>query len=192
MSAGPSQRDYRNIADVTETDFRPIWLRAPIAEFYRLPSETPHLEFSFEGGEIVAGISVPKTEAGRRSTYLKVRDREPFAFALASAAVTLAMDGALGGVATRPWRAREAEVLLNNRIIDREIALAAGRAAFADARAGSHNALPHALRSVRLRLPDKAEIHILLAGIPRHRADGPEAGNGLHMCDHAGAHALVR
>jgi xanthine dehydrogenase YagS FAD-binding subunit len=120
----------------------------PIAEFYRLPGETPQLEFSIEAGEIVTGISVPKTEAGRRSTYLKVRDRESYAFALASAAVALAMDGdrvrqahiALGGVATRPWRAREAEALLNNRTIDREIALAAGRAAFAEARAGSHNA----------------------------------------------------
>ncbi|SFB56000.1 xanthine dehydrogenase YagS FAD-binding subunit [Rhizobium sp. NFR07] len=120
----------------------------PIAEFYRLPGGTPHLEFSIEGGEIVTGISVPKTEAGKNSTYLKVRDRESYAFALASAAVALAMDGdrvrrahiALGGVATRPWRAHEAETLLNGQTIDREIALAAGRSAFADASAGEHNA----------------------------------------------------
>jgi xanthine dehydrogenase YagS FAD-binding subunit len=120
----------------------------PIAEFYRLPGETPHLEFSIEAGEIVTGISVPKTEAGRNSTYLKVRDRESYAFALASAAVALAMDGdrvrqahiALGGVATRPWRAREAETLLNGQAISREAAMAAGRAAFADASAGEHNA----------------------------------------------------
>ncbi|MBP2562170.1 xanthine dehydrogenase YagS FAD-binding subunit [Neorhizobium galegae] len=120
----------------------------PIAEFYLLPGKTPHFEFAIMPGEIVTGISVPKTEAGRRSTYLKVRDRESYAFALASAAVALAMDGdhvrrahiALGGVATRPWRAREAESLLNGRAIDAEIALAAGRAAFADARAGKHNA----------------------------------------------------
>ncbi|WP_117196037.1 FAD binding domain-containing protein [Rhizobium terrae] len=120
----------------------------PIAEFYRLPGDTPHLEFEIEAGEIVTGISVPKTEAGRNSTYLKVRDRESYAFALASAAVALAMDGdhirqaniALGGVATRPWRAREAEALLNLRTIEPDIALAAGRAAFADARPGEHNA----------------------------------------------------
>lgn len=120
----------------------------PIAEFYRLPGNTPHLEFAIEAGEIVTGISVPKTEAGKNSTYLKVRDRESYAFALASAAVALAMEGdhvrgvhiALGGVATRPWRAREAEALLNGRTIDREIALAAGRAAFANASAGEHNA----------------------------------------------------
>lgn len=120
----------------------------PIAEFYRLPGDTPHLEFAIEAGEIVTGISVPKTEAGRNSTYLKVRDRESYAFALASAAVALAMEGdqvrqahiALGGVATRPWRAHEAEAVLSGRAIDREIALAAGRAAFADAQAGEHNA----------------------------------------------------
>lgn len=96
----------------------------------------------------MTGISVPKTGAGRNSTYLIVRDRESYAFALASAAVALQMEGdrvrqehiALGGVATRPWRAREAEALLTSRTIDREIALAAGRAAFADARAGEHNA----------------------------------------------------
>lgn len=120
----------------------------PIAEFYRLPGDTPHIEFAIEAGEIVTGISVPKTEAGKNSTYLKVRDRESYAFALASAAVALAMDGdrvrqahvALGGVATRPWRAREAEAFLNGQAINREIALAAGRAAFADASAGEHNA----------------------------------------------------
>ncbi|WP_037086807.1 FAD binding domain-containing protein [Neorhizobium vignae] len=120
----------------------------PIAEFYRLPGDTPHLEFAIEAGEIVTGISVPKTEAGRNSTYLKVRDRESYAFALASAAVALAMDGdhvrhahiALGGVATRPWRAREAEELLTGRSIEPDIALAAGKAAFAEARPGAHNA----------------------------------------------------
>lgn len=120
----------------------------PISEFYLLPGETPHLEFAIGRGEIVTGISVPKTVAGRNSTYLKVRDRESYAFALASAAVALAMDGdhvrqahiALGGVATRPWRAREAEDFLKGRYIGPEIALAAGRAAFADARAGEHNA----------------------------------------------------
>lgn len=120
----------------------------PISEFYLLPGETPHREFSILAGEIVTGISVPKTEAGRRSTYLKVRDRESYAFALVSAAVALVMEGdrvrqahiALGGVATRPWRAHEAEAVLNGRAIDRENALAAGRAAFVHAQAGAHNA----------------------------------------------------
>ncbi|MFC5359040.1 FAD binding domain-containing protein [Azospirillum himalayense] len=120
----------------------------PISELYRPPSRTPHLEFTIGREEIVTGISVPKTAAGRNSTYLKVRDRESYAFALVSAAVALEMDGdrvrqahvALGGVATVPWRARPAEALLRGETLDRERALEAARAAFAEARAGRHNA----------------------------------------------------
>ncbi|MEN7538208.1 FAD binding domain-containing protein [Aurantiacibacter flavus] len=119
----------------------------PILEFFRLPESAPHIEFALSPGEIVTGISVPKTQAGRRSTYHKVRDRESFAFALASAAVVLSMDGdrvesahiALGGVATRPWRAREAEVQLKGQSLTHERALAAARASFAGASAGQHN-----------------------------------------------------
>lgn len=119
-----------------------------IAQFYRPPGETPHLEFTLSPEEIVTGILVPKTAAGRHSTYLKVRDRESYAFALASAAVALEMQGvrvrqahvALGGMATQPWRARQTEALLRGQPLDRDRALAAARAAFADARPGHHNA----------------------------------------------------
>lgn len=120
----------------------------PIAEFYLLPGKTPHLEFDIGQGEIITGISVPKSDAGRNSTYLKVRDRQSYAFALASAAVALKMDGgrvtralvALGGVGTRPWRAGAAERHLTGQTLDRAVALDAAKAAFADARAGKHNA----------------------------------------------------
>jgi xanthine dehydrogenase YagS FAD-binding subunit len=121
--------------------------RVPISEFYRLPESTPHLEFALAPGEIVTGIWVPKTDAGRRSTYHKVRDREAYAFALASAAVALSIEGdrvdrahiALGGVATRPWRARETEALLQGQRLTYELALTAARAPFAAARAGKQN-----------------------------------------------------
>jgi xanthine dehydrogenase YagS FAD-binding subunit len=120
----------------------------PISELYLLPGETPHLEFTIGPEEIVTGISVPKTGAGRNSTYLKIRDRESYAFAVASAAVALDMDGdrvrqahiALGGVATRPWRARQTEALLQGHPLTRERALDAARAAFAGAKTGHHNA----------------------------------------------------
>ncbi|RAH96099.1 FAD-binding molybdopterin dehydrogenase [Acuticoccus sediminis] len=120
----------------------------PVADLYRLPGETPHLEFTLRPGEIVTAITVPATAAGRRSTYHKVRERESYAFALASAAVALEMDGntvaeariALGGVATVPWRARAAEAVLAGATLTRDRALEAGRAAFADARSGRHNA----------------------------------------------------
>ncbi|MAM58651.1 MAG: FAD-binding molybdopterin dehydrogenase [Salinicola sp.] len=119
----------------------------PIADFYLLPQDTPDREFSLEPGELVIEIRVPKTAAGRASTYHKVRDRESYAFALAAAAVALRIEGgqvrqahiALGGVATKPWRSREAEAALRGRAPTRENALAAGRAALAGAKAGRHN-----------------------------------------------------
>ncbi len=119
----------------------------PVAELYRLPGSTPQLEFTLQPGEMITAIVVPKTPAGRLSTYLKVRDRESYAYALASAAVALEMDGdtvtrariVLGGVATKPWRASAAEAALSGKPLTPETALAAGRAAFSDAKAGRHN-----------------------------------------------------
>ncbi|MBM0106618.1 xanthine dehydrogenase family protein subunit M [Steroidobacter sp. S1-65] len=118
-----------------------------IDDFYQLPGSTPHIEFAMAPGEIVTGITIPKTDAGRRSTYHKIRDRESYAFALASAAVALSMDGdevrqahvALGGVATRPWRASETEALLQGQTLTYERALDAARASFNGARPGAHN-----------------------------------------------------
>lgn len=120
----------------------------PIAELYRLPADTPHREFNLHPGELVTAITVRKTPAGRASTYHKIRDRESYAFALASAAVALEMDGAtvrtariaLGGVATRPWRSPAAEAVVAGSPLTPDLALRAGRAAFADARSGQHNA----------------------------------------------------
>jgi xanthine dehydrogenase YagS FAD-binding subunit len=119
----------------------------PMADLYRLPGLTPHLEFTLRPGEIITAIVVPKTTAGLRSTYHKIRDRESYAFALASAAVALDMDGdtvrrahvALGGVATRPWRASGAEALLAGQRLTRDTALSAGHAALSGAQAGQHN-----------------------------------------------------
>lgn len=119
-----------------------------IRELHREPGDTPHLETVLAGDELIVRIRVPATRLGRASTYHKIRDRESYAFALASAAVALALRHdqviaarvALGGVATRPWRAYEAERLLTGRRLTRERALAAGNAAFAAARQLQHNA----------------------------------------------------
>jgi xanthine dehydrogenase YagS FAD-binding subunit len=96
---------------------------------------------------LILRIRVPVTAAGRASTYHKIRDRESYAFALASAAVALRFDGdavqeariAIGGVATRPWRATQAEQSLIGRPLDREAARAAGELALQGAKAGHHN-----------------------------------------------------
>lgn len=119
----------------------------PISDFYLLPGSTPQLEFALESGEMITAVTVPRTTAGRRSSYQKIGDRDNFYFAQASAAVALDMDGdivrrahvALGGVATRPWRATAAEWLLIGKRISRETALSAGHAALEGARPGRLN-----------------------------------------------------
>lgn len=119
----------------------------PLAKLYCKPETTPQTEHSLNPSDIVTAITIQKTAAGRASTYHKIRDRESFAFALASAAVAIEIEGAivrdiriaLGGVATVPWRAREAETIIAGRTLTRELAVEAGRAAFQDARPGRHN-----------------------------------------------------
>jgi xanthine dehydrogenase YagS FAD-binding subunit len=92
----------------------------PIDDFFLLPGDTPELEHPMEHGELMLGIDVPGAPIAQRSTYLKVRDRQSYEFALVSVAAALAVeDGviadvrlALGGVGTKPWRARRAEAQL--------------------------------------------------------------------------------
>jgi xanthine dehydrogenase YagS FAD-binding subunit len=118
-----------------------------LADLHLEPRDTPQREHTLAPDELVLRIRVPVTPAGRGSTYLKIRDRESYAFALASAAVGLTLtDGrvgecriALGGVATRPWRASAAERLLSGQPLTDETARAAGEAALAGARAGNLN-----------------------------------------------------
>jgi xanthine dehydrogenase YagS FAD-binding subunit len=119
-----------------------------LESLHREPGATPHVETTLAPDELILRIRVPATPLGRASTFHKIRDRESYAFALASAAVALGMDGdtvrearvALGGVATRPWRAREAERALVGRPLTEASARAAGDAAFAGARPGRENA----------------------------------------------------
>lgn len=91
-----------------------------IADFHLLPGATPGRETLLEHGELVESIDLPASALAQRSTYIKVRDRASYEFALVSAAAALDVaDGmirgarlALGGVAPKPWRASEAEALL--------------------------------------------------------------------------------
>lgn len=119
----------------------------PLEQLHREPGDTPHVETTLAPDELIVRIRVPVTPVGRASTYLKIRDRESYAFALTSAAVALRMSGptvreariALGGVATRPWRARAAEQRLVGHTLDAAAARAAGIAATEGARPGTHN-----------------------------------------------------
>lgn len=120
----------------------------PLADFHRLPAEHPELETALEPGEIVTEVFVPKRPFARRSAYVKSRDRASYAFALASAAAALELDGeqiksvrvALGGVGTKPWRASETEALLIGKPAVRETFEAAARSCVSGARSTPHNA----------------------------------------------------
>jgi xanthine dehydrogenase YagS FAD-binding subunit len=111
------------------------------ADLHVAPGDNPSVETTLRPGELITAFRVPALPFARRSLYLKIRDRQSYEFALASAAVALDLDGALvrearialGGVATRPWRAREAEEHLRGKMLDQASARAAAEAAFAAA-----------------------------------------------------------
>lgn len=122
--------------------------RLDVSKLHRLPGDTPQIETMLAPGELITAIFVPAGAWTRRSHYVKVRDRDSYQYAITSAAVALDMDGpvireariALGGVATVPWRAREAEDLLRGARLDEAIASQAGEAAFKSAVPHKHNA----------------------------------------------------
>ena len=115
-------------------------------DFHRLPGQTPQFDTVLEQGELITSIDLPAFSG--RSHYLKVRERASYAYALVSCAVTMEMDGenlrrvrvALGGVAHKPWRAREAEAFLAGKKPSAELFREAARLAFANAKPLQHNA----------------------------------------------------
>jgi xanthine dehydrogenase YagS FAD-binding subunit len=119
----------------------------PFAALHRTPDNTPHLEHTLAPGDLIIAFEIPDTPFARRSLYLKIRDRESYEFALASAAVALDLDGdtvkdariALGGVATVPWRSQEAEAKLKGQHLDEDTLATAAEAAFAQASPREHN-----------------------------------------------------
>ena len=125
----------------------------PFAEMHVAPGRTPEVETRLAPGDLILGFEMPIEPWFSRSLYLKIRDRESYEFALTSAAVALDLEGgrvlqariALGGLATVPWRAREAEETLVGRTLDEAICQRAAEAALSDARPREHNAFKVAL-----------------------------------------------
>ncbi len=121
--------------------------RIAFADLHRWPGATPDVETILAPGELITFIDVPAGPHTRRSRYVKIRDRQSYQFALAAAAVALDLDGnsvrdariALGGVATVPWRAPQAEAALRGKTLDETTARAAADAAFASAKTYGHN-----------------------------------------------------
>jgi xanthine dehydrogenase YagS FAD-binding subunit len=118
-----------------------------VLEFYRVPGDTPDVENALAPDELITGITFPISSVSRRSTYLKVRDRAQYDFALASAAVGMDIEHgrisetriALGGVATIPWRALEAERVLAGERASRGAFERAAETALAGARGYGQN-----------------------------------------------------
>jgi xanthine dehydrogenase YagS FAD-binding subunit len=133
-----------------------------IDDFFLLPGDTPEREHPLEHGELITAIEVPATPVARRSVYLKFRDRESYEFALASVAAAVRIeDGAvaevrlaLGGVGTKPWRARRAEASLRGE--------PATEASFAEAaRQELAMAAPRPLNAFKVELAQRAIVRAL-------------------------------
>ena len=108
-------------------------------DLHVLPGDMPHRETTLAPGDLITRFDVPAGPWTRRSLYVKVRDRESYEFALASAVVGLDMRESvvhearigLGGLTAKPWRSREAEAVLQGRTLDESAAQQAAAAAFA-------------------------------------------------------------
>jgi xanthine dehydrogenase YagS FAD-binding subunit len=120
----------------------------PFQDFHRLPGNTPDQETNLAPDELIVAVDLPAHPFAARSTYLKIRDRASYAFALVSVAAAVHMDPsgkilaarvALGGVAHKPWRALEAEAALQGKAPDNDVFRAAADAALTAARGYEHN-----------------------------------------------------
>jgi xanthine dehydrogenase YagS FAD-binding subunit len=139
------------------------------ADFHRLPGKTPNVDTNLEHGELITAVDVPALPFARRSTYLKVRDRATYAFALVSVATVLDISDdrtireariALGGVAHKPWRATDAETQLAGQPANEQSFAAAAQTALAAATAYRYNAfkIDLAKRSIVRALATTAAI----------------------------------
>lgn len=137
----------------------------PADDFFLLPEDRPHIEHPIGPGEMIVGLEIPVSAALRRSHYLKVRDRESYEFAIASAAVGLELEAdgrtirevrvALGGVATKPWRARQVEAALAGRPLDEQSIRSASRLA-------TEGAISHGANGFKIELAQRVVARALL------------------------------
>jgi len=145
------------------------------ADFHRLPGDTPQIDSNLRADEIITAIELPRKGFARNYTYLKIRDRLSYAFALVSVAVGLEIEGdtikearlALGGVAHKPWRDRQAEAQLNGAPATHETFLHAADTVLRDARGFGHN-------DFKIELARRAILRALTQaarGTPQSQAD---------------------
>lgn len=119
----------------------------PFHDFHRLPDKNPEKDHNLQHGELITAIEIPKNNFAAHSYYLKVRDRASYAFALVSVAAALEIQGskivkariAMGGVAHKPWRALQAEKILQGNIASVELFRKAAEAEMRQAKPLEHN-----------------------------------------------------
>lgn len=134
--------------------------RIPIADFHRLPGDSPQRDTVLEHGELITAVELPASPIAAKSAYYKVRDRASYAFALVSVAAALQVSNgrveeariAFGGIAHKPWRAARAEASLRGAPATDESYRRAAEAELADARALRHNAFKIPLAGNTLRM----------------------------------------
>lgn len=142
--------------------------RVPIDDFFLVPGSNPEKEHAMQPGELITAVSIPSSEAARHSTFIKVRDRQSYEFAAASAAVGLALEAdgktiadirvGLGGIATKPWRARAVEDALRGKDLDPDTVKRASRLAV-------EGAIDHGANHYKIELaPRVVERAILKTG----------------------------
>jgi xanthine dehydrogenase YagS FAD-binding subunit len=146
----------------------------PIEDFFKLPGDTPHIDNLLLPAELIIGIELPPSSFGSHSWYLKVRDRHSYAFALVSVAAGLEIRDAvivraaiaLGGVASKPWRVRQAEQALIGKNPSKEAFAEAAELALAAAQPLSQN-------SFKVDLGKHSVVHTL-----NFASTGPQTQEG--------------
>jgi xanthine dehydrogenase YagS FAD-binding subunit len=139
--------------------------KVAIDDFFLAPGNTPDRETVLQRGEMITAVTIPASAAARNSTYLKVRDRQSYEFAAASAAVGIEFEAdgrtvrdirvALGGVATKPWRARAVEQALAGKFLDVETVTQASRLAM-------EGAVAHGGNSYKIELAPRVVARAIL------------------------------
>ena len=145
------------------------------ADFHRLPGDTPQTDTTLRADEIITAIELPPKGFAANHSYLKIRDRLSYAFALISIAVGLDMEGdtikearlALGGVAHKPWRHKDAEAQIAGAPATRETFMRAAETVLRDARGFGHN-------DFKIELARRGIVRTLMQaarGTPQSQAD---------------------
>lgn len=122
--------------------------KIPFGDFHRLPGDTPEQDNNLQRGELIIAVDIPFNQLSAHTHYLKVRDRASYAFALVSVGAAMQIKGgnitdvrlAMGGVAHKPWRLKEAEAWLKGKAATEENFRKAAGMAMTNAKAQGGNA----------------------------------------------------